>query len=303
MQDILTGCEVSPDIERSLSKAKFDLVRLLPFIGFLVMTCDYRFSRSTFLKTALAHVGERGAPVIFINVDFWEALAPPIKAWVLLHEVLHIFLQHAGRQKDQGYDPGLWNEACDYVINFYIQEIIEANSSNLVTIEPWPHQLIDERFAGMTADEVYEILLEERGTGMGGRSEGDSDGDQQGTERSLGEPGNAFDAVATERLSSDRQQEIKQLISAAISQCDTSDMIGVGADSLIRVFKSILEPSIPWREALSAFIEKSVTDQYTYRRPSRRSSGNIIFPSRSGEPPLFMVWRRHVSIHGAGRSK
>lgn len=71
--------------------------------------------------------------------------------FVLAHEYLHAALRHDLRCGDR--DPELWNVACDYVINGWLTEM------NVGAMPPFG--LLDQRFQGLSAEGVYDLLLED----------------------------------------------------------------------------------------------------------------------------------------------
>ena len=102
---------------------------------------------------------------IYINPQFYVGLPNDSqRAFVLGHEVLHVWLKHCQRGKfyrERGYFSSLikfihriYNEAADYVIN----KILVAAG-----LEPIEGCMLDDRF-GMNdlADEVYITLMEEQ---------------------------------------------------------------------------------------------------------------------------------------------
>jgi predicted metal-dependent peptidase len=70
--------------------------------------------------------------------------------FVMAHEFLHVGLRHLSRC--QGRDPYLWNVACDYVINGWLVEM-------RVGIMPSADMLFDSAFKGMSAEQVYDVIV------------------------------------------------------------------------------------------------------------------------------------------------
>ncbi|BFG80894.1 VWA-like domain-containing protein [Paraburkholderia terrae] len=70
---------------------------------------------------------------------------------VLAHEVLHVANGHCWRQGDR--DPKLWNDACDYAINPIVLEAGMLLPKGV---------LVDTRFKGKSAEEIYGILAQEK---------------------------------------------------------------------------------------------------------------------------------------------
>ena len=81
---------------------------------------------------------------------FFLSCTPAQQIGLILHETLHVAFMHMFR--GHGFDPMLFNMACDYVINLII---IDAG------FELPPGALIDEKFRGWSAEKVAQYLLDE----------------------------------------------------------------------------------------------------------------------------------------------
>jgi len=99
---------------------------------------------------------------IVYGIDFVLNQTDKAVRMVLLHEVLHCFGQHQTRRG--GRDPYMWNVAADYAINPILAPDCERGGD----LE-WPKEngepigLYEERFAGMNAEDIYEIVIKEKG--------------------------------------------------------------------------------------------------------------------------------------------
>lgn len=69
--------------------------------------------------------------------------------FVLAHEYLHAGLQH--HERCQGRDPYMWNIACDFVINGWLQEM-------KIGTMPEEGLLYDEKLKGMSAESIYDLM-------------------------------------------------------------------------------------------------------------------------------------------------
>jgi hypothetical protein len=87
---------------------------------------------------------------IFINPAFCETLTDEDLMFVLAHELLHCVLGHIERGKDRLQ--GRWNESVDYATNQTLE------SFGLKTPKGG---LLDERFAGKTAEDIYNMISRE----------------------------------------------------------------------------------------------------------------------------------------------
>ena len=77
--------------------------------------------------------------------------------FVLAHETLHILLDHCDRGVAAGYDPQLFNIACDIFINAQLRE---GGWTDPPPTDCWPETWGFEE--GLTADEYYHLLLKKR---------------------------------------------------------------------------------------------------------------------------------------------
>jgi len=84
---------------------------------------------------------------LFYNPEFVETLNAATLAGNLAHEVMHPALHHHVRRS--GRDPKRWNVACDYAIN---PLLVDAGLSLPEGV------LIDDRFRGMSAEQIYNLL-------------------------------------------------------------------------------------------------------------------------------------------------
>jgi predicted metal-dependent peptidase len=85
------------------------------------------------------------------NPDFFKKLSPEERLFVMVHEACHVAYDHMGRL--MGREHEMWNIACDHVINLMLLE-------RGFKMPDWVCK--DPRFTGMSADEVYTILQNEK---------------------------------------------------------------------------------------------------------------------------------------------
>ena len=81
--------------------------------------------------------------------------------FVLCHEILHIIGQHNQRRGGRNHD--LWNIACDYAINPILKSDSSFGSDFKFPTRPdgTVMGLFEERFVGMRAEDIYDILISE----------------------------------------------------------------------------------------------------------------------------------------------
>jgi Putative metallopeptidase domain len=156
-----------------IQKARTALLLDHPFFGTLLFRLGARACSS------IATMATDGVSLYF-NPEFVEKLSSAELIGTLAHEVMHPALQHHIRRG--GRNPRRWNVACDYAIN---PMLFDAG----LTLPK--KALMDHRFRGMSAEEIYNRLEAEEGQSssdqVGDRSQQGCSGDG-GEEQATGDP-------------------------------------------------------------------------------------------------------------------
>jgi predicted metal-dependent peptidase len=248
-----------------------------PLFSYMLYKCNIGIDNS--IPTAAAKVLSKTNDIVF-NEKFWDSLTGKERAFLLLHETLHIFLQHGTRLIDKAYNAMLWNIATDYHINYVLSGMYKENGYIKINQRYTEYLrfikggLLDERFVGMSSDEIYDLLLEE--------ADGDPD---KAVEKATGSNGDAYDEVyATEADSSAQETENAQSAIAAVQNAQMIGDGGIGDNELgiSRIFKNLAEHKVKWQDILAETIRSSVKIRETYSRVSRKSRGGVIFPTYTG---------------------
>lgn len=218
--------------------------------------------------------------------EFVKKLRDPELAFVVAHENAHKMYRHLTTwRKLHDENSVLANSACDYVINLMLKDL-DPNESVIAmprfTDGPnrgKPMGLVDERFRGMNAKQVFDILKEEcdgesgEGEGGGGFDDHDWDGAKKMTEEEKKE------------LAREIDQAIRQgLISA--------QKAGTGTGGLDRELEGLMEPKVDWREVLREFVKStcSAKDKSSWRKVNRRFlSTGVYMPTLIGEKVGHLV--------------
>ncbi|AZU98187.1 hypothetical protein AAGG91_002998 [Salmonella enterica] len=220
---------------------------------------------------------------------------------VICHEILHCAYDHFLRRGNR--DPKAWNVAADYAIN----QIIVRDKIGQIQ-DSW---LFDKKFDGMTAEEIYAILLEEAQKNKGdGEGDGDGDGDgddgqgqgQGGSGPGKGEfrgtfgggtvdqhdipdEGKATDAEGNP-IDGDKRREYMEDFKTAMMNAARA---GNAPAEIQRMIKDFQEPKIDWRSKLHRTLRSWMKSDASFTNPNRRSwstgfgttgtfYGNPIFP-------------------------
>jgi predicted metal-dependent peptidase len=166
--------------------------------------------------------------------DFIKRLDDKELAFVVLHEVLHKAYRHLFTwRKLWEQDAQVCNMACDYVINL---QLVDMDKEQTLLAMPM-HEgkaigLVDERFRGMNAKQVFDILKEEEpegGYGGGGFDEHDWEGAKELSEEDK------------KALAKEVDQAIRQGLIAH------SKIAGKGGGGMSRELDELTDPKIEWR--------------------------------------------------------
>ena len=271
--------------KKNLKSAKALIVIREPWLGYLVMGCRFHFTEDIPTAAAAPALGNR----IYLNESFFNSMENNAqRAFVILHEILHIFFEHPDRAKKNNYNAQLWNIASDYFINAHLD-----NLSNDMIQMPEQGLLDKDRFSRndgslMSSDEIYHKLLSDNDDSvsqamqneMGSSIEEVWTGDGSGN----GNNGKApLDELPQEETPEDIKTENKQSLNSAVTEAKKKD-IGKEAGGLVQQLNDLIETKVPWNELLRDFIQSENDRQdFTYSKPNRRSQGRIIFPSTYSE--------------------
>ena len=209
--------------------------------------------------------------------EFIKKLDDKELAFVVLHETLHKAYRHMTTWKRlHDEDHRLANLACDYVINL---QLVDMDKDELLLAMPKrpdgkPLGAIDERFRGMNAKQIFDILKEEQeeGGGGGGGGEGFDEHDWEGASS----------------LSEEDKKQLEKEVDQAIRQGIIAEqkVVGKGGGRMGRDLADLVEPKVDWREVLREFVKATCNakDTSSWRRVNRRYlSSDIYMPSLIGE--------------------
>ncbi len=259
-----------------LTKARAQLLLSHPFYATLLLRLRLQES------TDVSIMGTDGI-CLYFNPEAVAALSLDHIKGVLVHEVLHVALQHHTRRGDR--DSNAWNVAGDLVVN----PIVKAAGLSL----PDGH-LYDPACVGKHVEEVYRNPhAGQRGGGSppsrppGGQKQQPSGKGQSGQTQqpngngqgaSGGSPasfGWVKDAPAGAKDSQDT--EWKMAVHQALQAARACGNVPAGIDQLI---DAITGSSATWFERLKRFVASTVVYDSTWARPSRRTASlGIYLPS------------------------
>lgn len=241
-------------IEERLVKSRVKLLRESPFFGTLLLNAPHRVTED--VSTAATD-----GNTLLLNEAFMEKQTQPNFQSILLHEVLHMALEHIERMKGVfTTDPMTANIAADIVVN----GIIRDNRMSL------PEEAVfDDDLKHLSVREIYNILRQKQQEDPDHlkKKYGTDDGDVNYCLQP-GAPGGGGDRKSDSsgpKGGSGRGINWKDVLNkaAAIARSKSFGLHGAG---LKRIFNDLLEPTINWRDALYRYITASRTDFEGYDR-------------------------------------
>lgn len=238
---------------------------------------------------------------IFFGPGFLEELSDAELDFVMMHEILHVVLQHCLRQGDR--DNERFNIACDIVVNSNIL-LSENGNRKAITLKKYGESmhLAPDGKEGYeyTAEQIYDMLppSPSRGTpkpaliGTVGKDGKNPDSDAKGRGSVLGrakqkqgkrEKVNAAWDDHTrwgmyEEDNALRDVWVKRLEDAceAISIRDPSNQRGLLPLFAERLWKKLKTPQTDWRMILNDFVQEEIVD-YSFMPPDRRFDESPFF--------------------------
>jgi predicted metal-dependent peptidase len=259
--------------ERRLQKAKITLMRNEKFALFSGILMVGRTSVDDNIPTACTNGRDEK-----YGREFIKKLKDPELAFVVMHEGMHKAYRHLTTWKKlHDENSRLANAACDYVINLQLKDIDpEERIIAMPKYREGEHKgkvmgLIDEKYRGMNAKQVFDLLKQEYGGGGDG-GEGFDDHDWDGAKELSEED--------KKKLERDIDQAIRQGLMAQ------QKIAGKGTGGISRELEELLQPKIDWREVLREFVKSTcrARDTSSWRRPNRRYlSTDTYMPSMIGQ--------------------
>ena len=249
-----------------IQKARTALLLDHPFFGSLLFRLNGRECQS------IATMATDGVS-LYYNPEFVETLNSATLCGVLAHEVLHPGLHHHVRRS--GRNPRRWNEACDYAINPLLLDDGLSLPEGV---------LVDNRFRGMSAEQIYNILETESEPPSGNQNgtdslNGDLTEDGSPTQSNLEAPlapiteggiGQVLDApLASEgtRTTEEQTREWSVAVNQAVTLARQTGKVPAG---LSRTLEGVAEAAVDWREMLRRLWSETTPADYSWMRPNRR---------------------------------
>lgn len=248
---------MTSEVEKKILAARTSLMWDHPFFGALSVQMQLVDATDNPSIDTMATDGKH----LYYHTPFVMSLSKEELLFVMAHEVLHDALEHHIRRQHR--KPGRWNKAADYVINGELQRYVEEyeKSARIKAGMKMPKiGLLEDRFTGLSAEEVYRILDDE--------NDGD-DSDEGGMD--LGGCGGVLDGApmhdpaAIAEARAEVQTKVRQ--AAAIAKGLNAGTLPAG---IKRIVDRIIKPVVDWRAVLRRFVDESLTKDFSWSKPNRR---------------------------------
>lgn len=234
----------------------------VPTLAYLLFKFDIAYGDC---KTGVAKYDGKNYK-IELNEVFWNSLNLAEKSFLLLHEVMHIFLFHHLRMKEKRYDRKLWNLATDYFINYTLlgYGIVDGKSfddSRMRSYLKLPTGgLFERNFIGMSADEIYEKIKEDAPFTVV----------------------EEFDDIGECSEDELDKTQLQVDVASALVCGNSMKNIGNAEAGILRLFGDMIKPKINWKDYLKTIVDRECFQRYTYNKFNKMSN-RIILPRMTGE--------------------
>ncbi len=263
------------DTITKLAAARTRLILDKPFLGALALRLPLVEAAEDSCRSTRCD-----ARNFYYNRAYIDALDIDETQFALSRESLHCALLHFYRRGNR--QPGLWDRACDLAV-----------SSILIRdgLKPTPDTVYRPEFDGMTAEEIYPLLVDEAaGSAAPERPAGAGDRESQSSPRPIEQ---SLRPSEIEILATQWQQRL----AAAAQQAMQAGKLSA---ELARIVDFFLQPKLPWRSLLAQYLSATARNDYSYARPSTRRGDPAVFPGlRSDEIDLVVAVDTSGSIREA----
>ncbi|MBR2554998.1 MAG: hypothetical protein IKE94_09085 [Aeriscardovia sp.] len=269
-------------IIRKLQLARLQLFQTQPFYGLLLM--HVKFSLDLMCDTVYTD-GER----IAFNPEYLKDISASDLEFVLMHEILHIVLQHCFRKRED-WDQEKYDKACDIVVNSNILYSHYMDQSSIVTQKQGEaeHKAPDDKEGYLyTAEEVYMMLKKKEGNNQstsGSKQSNEKMEKDDPTKSDNGGPEGHLDDHSRwqdgkngreqgkwwNKKAMDAAKVIEEMQDKSVSDCGTMPL------GVIRTLEELKKPQLDWRTILNDFIQEEDND-YSFSPPDRRYGDSPFF--------------------------
>lgn len=240
-------------VDERITKAKIKLGLEDRFLGALAMMLEWRENNN------IDTMATNGKEFIY-NKEFLDKLESKELLGVMAHECMHVALAHNIRCYNGKFEPELYNIAGDYAIN---QTLVEHN----FTLPK--DALISREFSGLCTEEIYAILEKNNNNNSQNSSRGSNKGKNSRKYPMQGD-------ILKPESDADIEKVKRNIITAKLSSSDKD--FSCASAEFQRNYTDITNPKLPWNVILRRYVNATVNDDYSWKRPNRRFQ-DVYLPS------------------------
>jgi len=236
-----------------LTRTKLKLMthKELTFYSLMAMQMEHVLSED--VPTAANKAGIQ----IRYNPQFLAEQTPEQVLGLMVHEVLHTVYMHMFRRQNR--DHRIWNCAADYAINWEITQDMGLQIPE--------EGLLDSQYAGMTAEQIYELLLQDPEEQPENSLE-DLEEFPDDPPQDPGNPENGSGVPAVQRQQAAQKAVEQVIMSAALLTQGIDPALLPGS---IQVFlDSRIRPKVPWKHILHRYLTPLLKSRYSLAKPNKR---------------------------------
>lgn len=224
--------------------ARMRLVRDHVFFGAIAM------GMKLVEKTDLDFLAATDGKSIFYNPNRTKDLTPPQREGLIGHEAGHPILLHVYRKGRREHKK--WNRACDYALN---PLLLESG------LDLPPNGCVDRAYYGMSAEQVYNLLLDE-------------DGKESGDNIMDPSPEDSIDSTAAE---ADMKAQVQN--AAALAR-KAGQMTG----GIAKLVEATCKPKADWKSILWDFVTSKAEVDFNWALPHQRmlQQYGVMYPTMDG---------------------
>jgi predicted metal-dependent peptidase len=270
---------VSNTLPQSFTRARLQLMLRHPFLA--AATARYPIVDAT--EKPWCDTMATDGYYIYVDAPFCARLSEEQTMAVLAHEVMHCVLGHIDRRGER--DRPLWNRAIDYATNLFLAEC---------GFQLPPDGLLDRRYRGLTAEEIYAGLC---GSGHGQVCEASAartrgarheSTKRSGAKRSTAGSDLHLDPADPEGAAERREEYPTPLerrrLSITLTREVTSKLHGRQAGLFAEEIKQATSVQVPWQNLLARFFTGLRRNDFRLFPPNRKHLWRGLYLPSLGTP-------------------
>jgi predicted metal-dependent peptidase len=259
---------------RRISQVRTQMLEAHPFWGYLLMQLQPVAAPT--LPTFAATDCRRH---IWFNPLHTRHLTPAQLGFVLAHEVCHLVF--ASEDRARGRNHYLWNCATDYAINRIVGQVMRPALTCAMPLYDPPNGrfpgigkveiLDDDRFEGMIAEAIYEVLAGEvAGCPVCVQLDLDAPGGGRISLPGVLDHRGGIDLHLPEHFSDRVREEIREKLAAAVETWQSSGRRGHVPGDAVRVV-TMGRARVPWQRIFRQYVQPAMgRDEFSLTHPARR---------------------------------